>query len=364
MTADLTGATTADTPADRAAAGTGNGNGHDVAEFSGGVSSDERHAALRASVRRLGELLGEALTRHEGAELLALVEQVRRAGPAPDDGAELAALLSRGRRPHRDRAGPRVLRVLPARQHHRAAAPLAGAGRAAAQPAGRDRTTASRPRWHDGHAGRRSCVRRSSRRLELRPVFTAHPTEASRRSVLDLLRRIADAGRRRARTRGGAPADAERDRAPARRGDRPALADRRAAGRAARSRRDEARSASTTCETLASERRPRPAGGPRPRSCAGVGVAPARRRPGRCGSARWAGGDRDGNPNVTPAVTLEVLDAAARLRAAGADRRGRRPGRWSCRASTRVVAGQRGRCRPAWRRTARRCRRSTTRYSG
>ena len=50
----------------------------DVAQYAGGVSSDSQHAALRASVRQLGQLLGEALTRHEGPELLAQVERIRR----------------------------------------------------------------------------------------------------------------------------------------------------------------------------------------------------------------------------------------------------------------------------------------------
>ena len=66
----------------------------DVAQFGGGVSSDETHAALRASVRQLGRLLGEALTRHEGAELLALVERVRSLSREPADGDLLHALLS------------------------------------------------------------------------------------------------------------------------------------------------------------------------------------------------------------------------------------------------------------------------------
>src|SRR6478736_4365892 len=50
----------------------------DVSRFGGGVASDSQHAALRASVRQLGQLLGEALTRHEGPELLAQVERIRR----------------------------------------------------------------------------------------------------------------------------------------------------------------------------------------------------------------------------------------------------------------------------------------------
>ena len=65
----------------------------DVAQFAAGVSSDEQHTALRASVRQLGGLLGEALTRHEGPELLALVERVRGLARESDD-TELHALLS------------------------------------------------------------------------------------------------------------------------------------------------------------------------------------------------------------------------------------------------------------------------------
>src|SRR4029453_19487644 len=41
---------------------------------------------------REGERRGEALTRHEGAPLLELVERVRRLARQPDDGAELHAL--------------------------------------------------------------------------------------------------------------------------------------------------------------------------------------------------------------------------------------------------------------------------------
>ena len=47
------------------------------------VAADD--ADLRADVRRLGDLLGQTLVRQEGPELLALVEQVRKAVREGDD---------------------------------------------------------------------------------------------------------------------------------------------------------------------------------------------------------------------------------------------------------------------------------------
>ena len=72
------------------------------------------------------------------------------------------------------------------------------------------------------------------------------------------------------------------------------------------------------------------------RTLATIDVAAARRRPGRCGSAAWAGGDRDGNPNVTPAVTLDGPRPAARRRPRRARRAARGPAHRAV-ASTRFV---------------------------
>ncbi len=140
-------------------------------------------------------------------------------------------------------------------------------------------------------------------RLEYRPVFTAHPTEASRRSVLDLLRKIAelvhDAEDPRRR-----PADGPR-------------AERRLAElvdllwqtdelRITRPEpKDEARTAIYYLQTLVSQVVPDLLQ-ELDRTLGSIDVTlPVGARPLRFGT--WAGGDRDGNPNVTPEVTLEVL---------------------------------------------------------
>jgi phosphoenolpyruvate carboxylase len=268
----------------------------------GGLSSGETYAALRASVRRLGELLGEALTRHEGAHLLDLVEQVRALARQPDDGAELAALLSEVDDPTAivlARAFTAYFQLANiTEQLHRSQ-------ELAARPAGTlsqavDRIAAAIAEGSMDVPQAQAIVDR----LELRPVFTAHPTEASRRSVLDLLRRVAELVAASEDPRLRRPADAERiQRRLAEvvdllwqtdelRVDRPQPA-------------DEARTAAYYLETLAGTVVPDLLE-ELELQLARIGVHLGRdARPLRFGS--WAGGDRDGNPNVTPAVTLEVL---------------------------------------------------------
>ncbi|KAJ1683003.1 hypothetical protein LUZ63_021783 [Rhynchospora breviuscula] len=272
----------------------------DVAQFAGGVSSDEQHAALRASVRQLGRLLGEALTRHEGPELLELVERVRSLARQPDD-EELHALL--------DGVDDATAVVL---------------ARAFAAYFQLVNTTEQLHRWQELSTGEEGPLARTARRigaaledgslereeaeavlarLEYRPVFTAHPTEASRRSVLELLRRIADL------------VEAAED-PRARAADVP-LAERRMAElvdmlwqtdelRVSRPEpKDEARTAVYYLEQIATQVVPDLLA-ELDRTLGSVGlVLPPAARPLRFGA--WAGGDRDGNPNVTPEVTLDVL---------------------------------------------------------
>ncbi|NIZ91058.1 phosphoenolpyruvate carboxylase [Kineococcus rubinsiae] len=272
-----------------------------------GVSSDAGHAALRASVRRLGELLGESLTRHEGPELLELVERVRALARQHDDGRDLAQLLSGV-----DDATAIVLaRAFTAyfqlanasEQLHRGLELSRQSG--GGLPAVLERLEAA---VAAGDLDRDEALRIVAR-LQLRPVFTAHPTESSRRSVLVLLLRLtgviealedpqqspADAARSRRRLAEHVDLLWQTDEL---RVERPRPA-------------DEARSALHYLRSLATDVLPDlledlEVG------LAGIGLVPdaeagpgTQLRPLRFGS--WVGGDRDGNPNVTPEVTLEVL---------------------------------------------------------
>ncbi|GAA5021713.1 phosphoenolpyruvate carboxylase [Terrabacter aeriphilus] len=271
-----------------------------AATFASGVSSASQHAALRASVRQLGTLLGEALERHEGAELLALVEKVRALAREPEDD-ELRALL--------EGVDARTAVVLAraftayfqlvnvTEQLHRWQELSAVEQTPLAATVGRigvalEEGTLERHELDDVLA-----------RLEYRPVFTAHPTEATRRTVLNLLRRIAVT-----------VDELEDPRRPASDGPR---AERRLAElvdmlwqtdelRIVRPEpTDEARTALHTLRFLADQVVPDLLA-ELDRTLEGIGVTlPTSARPLRFGA--WAGGDRDGNPNVTPAVTLEVI---------------------------------------------------------
>lgn len=139
---------------------------------------------LRADIRRLGDLLGETLVRQEGPELLDLVEKVRRL--TREDG-EAAAELLRGTELE---TAAKLVRAFSTYFHlanvteqvHRGRE--LGAKRAA--EGGLLARTADRLKDADPEH-----LRDTVRNLNVRPVFTAHPTEAARRSVLNKLRRIA-----------------------------------------------------------------------------------------------------------------------------------------------------------------------------
>lgn len=247
---------------------------------------------LRADIRRLGDLLGETLVRQEGPELLDLVEKVRRL--TREDG-EAAAELLRGTELE---TAAKLVRAFSTYFHlanvteqvHRGRE--LGAKRAA--EGGLLARTADRLKDADPDH-----LRETVRHLNVRPVFTAHPTEAARRSVLNKLRRIAalldtpvnESDRRRLDTRLAENIDLvwQTDEL---RVVRPEPADE---ARNAIYYLDElhAGAVGDVLEDLTAEL-----------ERAGVKL-PDDTRPLTFGT--WIGGDRDGNPNVTPQVTWDVL---------------------------------------------------------
>ena len=162
----------------------------DVAAHAG-VSSGPAYDALRADIRRLSTMLGQTLVQHGGQELLDLVEQVRRlsrAAAGDSDGeAEITRLLrglDTGTAVALSRAFSQYFQLANiAEQRHRARE--LGAGR----PAGDSPLHRLMGRLADVDPTEVADV---LGRAELRPVFTAHPTESSRQSVLAILRRVAD----------------------------------------------------------------------------------------------------------------------------------------------------------------------------
>ena len=284
-------------------------------------------AALRADIKALGELLGRTLVRQEGEELFNLVEEVRALTRSDDpaDGDTAAARLGgidlstairlvraftsyfylanvteqvyRGRELHAKRA--------------QGGSWLSGAV---------DRIAAAIE--DDGSKVTREWAEQVVSYLSVRPVFTAHPTEAARRTILTKLRQIAlllddgpftgPEGVGAVLTTGPVTGDP--------------VARRRAQRRLAelidllwqtdelRQHRptpiDEARNVVYYLQS--SGRRD----GARTDRRAGRGTGPRRRRRSPVDArpltfGTWIGGDRDGNPNVTAAVTREVLRAAA-----------------------------------------------------
>jgi phosphoenolpyruvate carboxylase len=270
-------------------------------------SSVDPHRALRDDVRLLGELLGETLRRQEGQPLFERVERVRalakRTRVSSADGfealaGELRAMPVESALPIARSFAHFLNLANVAEQHHRVRRRRAYQRdpRARPQPASIEETL---PRLLSGGASP-DALHRAVLSLGIELVVTAHPTEIMRRSLQHKYRRIADSL-------------AELDHTDVTCLERETLVEtmRReitAAWETEEIRRerpsplDEVRSALAVFEETLWDALPlygrsldRTL-----RQCTGQGL-PIDAAPIRFGS--WIGGDRDGNPFVTPEVT-------------------------------------------------------------
>ena len=159
--------------------------------FGGAVAADD--AELRSDVRKLGDLLGQTLVRQEGPELLALVEKVRMA-VREGDGVDLLASLTVEDSVQLVRAFSTYFNLANiAEQVHRARV-LADARADGGSWLTRavDKIEIALKAQTPGHELSTAEISKWINEMSVRPVFTAHPTEAARRSVLSKMGRIAD----------------------------------------------------------------------------------------------------------------------------------------------------------------------------
>ncbi|GAB3221661.1 phosphoenolpyruvate carboxylase [Glycomyces halotolerans] len=264
------------------------------------TSGEADDKQLRRDIRRLGNLLGQTLVRQEGPQLLDLVEEVR--GLVRDKPEAVAARLAKlevNEEVDLARAFATYFHLANiTEQVHRAR----DMRRSRAEEGGWLAQARAEITLENVPADR---IAAAAERLEVRPVFTAHPTEAARRSILTKLRNIADlldAETAEHAVLGSADVDAVNARlaeiidllwqTDELRVEKPEPTDeaRNAIYYLTDLYRDAAGRVLTDLNATLTDL----GGSPRP------GNVPLR-------FGTWIGGDRDGNPFVTPEVTKQVL---------------------------------------------------------
>lgn len=147
----------------------------------------DHEAQLRADVRTLGDLLGQSLVRQSDQSLLNLVEEVRlsvREEDSQRDPSKLISALPTERKMQLARAFTTYFNLANvAEQVHRSRSP-----RGSWISHAMTRIKAGLTAGHFSEAELKSWISH----LQIRPVFTAHPTEAARRSVLSKLKTVSN----------------------------------------------------------------------------------------------------------------------------------------------------------------------------
>ncbi|MCQ3803407.1 MAG: phosphoenolpyruvate carboxylase [bacterium] len=259
---------------------------------------------LRRDIRRLGHQLGDTLVRQHGEDLLDIVEQVRAVTKAiryreeTEAGQQLDQLL----------AGlglPEAINLARAFSIYFYLANVAEQVHRIDDLTSRDddrllERTVDRILESNCES---SLIQEVAGRLEWRPVFTAHPTEAARRSLLTKQKALSELLAERNDPRATASQQFLLDRRTAELIDQMWQTDELRGVRPLPQ--DEAGAVLFYLNDLFGEVMP-DLGEKIHHQFSRLGIENHGRPPIRFGT--WVGGDRDGNPNITAEVTLEVLE--------------------------------------------------------